>query len=308
MKVSAVIPHSGREDHLALCLSFLKRQTMDRRDYEVIVAGHISEDRTDIDRNSIKYLSISGEADAPFSPAKTRNAGIAAAEGDVLVFLDCDMLLSEDFLERAWNSLSQKSALVFSLRKRLPQGLTPRHEEDIRKVRCPKDEREIARAMLNREYGEIETLWLWAYSHTMCVRREDIKYTGGFFEGFTGWGIEDTELAYRLHRAGVPVECDSDSRCYHVWHREAYDKKRHKGYEENLRLFRSMYDDELLDGLELCFNAFNTAAAVMSGGLTFSYVCGLCMFEAYAKGLISEKSDERMEKWKRDSTAVPKQI
>lgn len=284
MKISVIIPHRGREEQLLSCLGALEEQTMNRDKYEVIVAGHVRKELSESLGPGTRYIKAVGEEEE-FSAAAMRNLGIREAEGDVLLFLDCDMLLPEAFLENLRENMKGGSKMLFALRKRLPRGTAPQRAK-LKRIKCPRDEREVARAMLNVSYENIETIWLWAYSHTMCVRRKDITELGGFREEFSGWGMEDTELAYRFFREGIPIICDHKSRCYHLWHRESYDRKRQRGYRENIEILRSIYKEPLLEGLDLCFGCFNTAAAAMAGGdMTPSYVCGLCMFEAYARGL-----------------------
>src|SRR5207248_7276046 len=87
--VSVIIPHFNDTDNLERCLQLLAAQTLPANQFEVIVA----------DNNSAGGLAavetICGVrarvVPAPIQgAAEARNAGVAAARGQVLAFLDSD--------------------------------------------------------------------------------------------------------------------------------------------------------------------------------------------------------------------------
>ncbi|HCU36165.1 MAG TPA: hypothetical protein DGT21_12175 [Armatimonadetes bacterium] len=45
--------------------------------------------------------------------------------------------------------------------------------------------------------------WYYAASNAISVERRLVEATSGWDEGYTGWGEEDMDFAYRLHRAGA---------------------------------------------------------------------------------------------------------
>lgn len=89
MRLSIVIPTLNEEAYLPLLLKSVDGQTL--TDYEVIVADAGSTDRT---------AAIAGEFGAAIvrggMPGVGRNAGAAAARGDIILFLDADVILSDD--------------------------------------------------------------------------------------------------------------------------------------------------------------------------------------------------------------------
>jgi hypothetical protein len=54
--------------------------------------------------------------------------------------------------------------------------------------------------------------WRLAWTANLSVDAKVFASVGGFDERFTGWGAEDMELAYRLHRFGARF-CWSDEAC-----------------------------------------------------------------------------------------------
>jgi GT2 family glycosyltransferase len=58
---------------------------------------------------------------------------------------------------------------------------------------------------------------LYFLTGNASVRRDDLLRVGSFDEQFTGYGHEDLELGYRLHKSGVEILYDPEAVNYH-WH------------------------------------------------------------------------------------------
>jgi len=91
--LSIIIPTYNEEDYLPLLLSSIEHQTL--RPLEVIVADAHSEDRTrEIAKNYGARVVKGG------MPGPGRNRGAQVANGDILLFLDADVILkSPTFLD-----------------------------------------------------------------------------------------------------------------------------------------------------------------------------------------------------------------
>ncbi len=103
--VSVIIPHYNDLDNLKRCLDLLDRQTLPRERFEIVVA----------DNNSACGLAAVAEvcgARARAVPApkqgagEARNAGVAAARGEVLAFIDSDCRPEPAWLERGVAALA----------------------------------------------------------------------------------------------------------------------------------------------------------------------------------------------------------
>ncbi|MER7056534.1 glycosyltransferase [Streptomyces sp. NPDC000351] len=96
-RVSVVIPNYNYAGTLELCLASLHSQTL--QPFEIIVSDDASTD------NSVAVAERFGcrvlRADTNRGVSTARNAGAAAARGDILFFLDSDQALSPDSLENA---------------------------------------------------------------------------------------------------------------------------------------------------------------------------------------------------------------
>ncbi|MDP1538478.1 MAG: glycosyltransferase [bacterium] len=98
--LSIIIPTLNEEKYLPLLLlSLAKQQTKQqnfREEYEVIVADAGSKDKTVAIAKSFGCKVVKGGL-----PAKGRNEGAKVAKGELLLFLDADLKLPPDFLEKS---------------------------------------------------------------------------------------------------------------------------------------------------------------------------------------------------------------
>ena len=91
MIFSIIIPTYNEEEYLPILLESIKEQDFD--DYEVIVADANSTDRTREIAKEYGCIVVDGGL-----PAVGRNSGAKVAKGDLLLFLDSDLQLTEDYL------------------------------------------------------------------------------------------------------------------------------------------------------------------------------------------------------------------
>lgn len=105
--LSIIIPTLNEEKYLPQLLKSIKRQNF--RDYEIIVADAGSEDKTvEIAKNYGCKISKGG------LPGKGRNEGAKIAKGDLLLFLDADVILPSQFLEKFLNEFKRKNLDIAS--------------------------------------------------------------------------------------------------------------------------------------------------------------------------------------------------
>jgi glycosyltransferase involved in cell wall biosynthesis len=107
---SIIIPAYNEEKYIAKCLrsiSLLKKPT----DYEVIVVNNASTDRTaEIVRDVLPEAKIIEEPKKGLTRAYNR--GTKEAKGDILVFVDADMILPQNHLERIIKEFERDPRLV----------------------------------------------------------------------------------------------------------------------------------------------------------------------------------------------------
>ncbi|GAB1765257.1 glycosyltransferase family 2 protein [Priestia megaterium] len=114
IKVSIVMPTYNKYHQTSLSLYGLSKQTCSHAEYEVILVDDASSDNTS---------DILKEVDVPFKfkyiqmkqnkgRSSVRNIGINHAEGDLLIFLDGEMLAPPSFIENHYKHHMHESNLV----------------------------------------------------------------------------------------------------------------------------------------------------------------------------------------------------
>jgi glycosyltransferase involved in cell wall biosynthesis len=105
--LSIIIPTLNEENYLPFLLSAIKSQGF--KDYEIIVADNNSKDKTrEISERFGCRIVLGG------LPARARNQGAKNAKGDLLLFLDADTMIVENFLENSLNEFKKRQLDVAS--------------------------------------------------------------------------------------------------------------------------------------------------------------------------------------------------
>ncbi len=100
--MSIVIPTYNRKEFLVRCLNSLAKQLIDRSTLEVIIVDDGSTDGTsEVGRTSHYPFQITYVQTPHCGPPHARNKGIELAKGEIVGFMDDDIVCREDFLERA---------------------------------------------------------------------------------------------------------------------------------------------------------------------------------------------------------------
>lgn len=107
LPVSIIIPTFNEEHLLPQLLSSLERQSVSPK--EIIVADAFSIDNTRAIAKEYGCKIVAGGL-----PAVARNNGVKAAKGEILLFLDADVILPPRFLEQTITEMSSKNLDITS--------------------------------------------------------------------------------------------------------------------------------------------------------------------------------------------------
>jgi len=106
--LSIIIPTLNEEKHLPLLLNSVRCQKV-KEDFEIIVADAGSADKTVEIAKSFGCKVVKGGL-----PAKGRNEGAKAAQGEILLFLDADLKLPNNFLEKSLKEFKDRKLDIAS--------------------------------------------------------------------------------------------------------------------------------------------------------------------------------------------------
>ena len=206
MFVSVVIPTYNRRPILEKCLLALERQQacpeIDR--YEVVVVDDGSTDGTpDWLRGAAeRFPHVRLIEQSHGGAAEGRNRGVDHAHGDVIVFIDSDLVVTDSFLSchasslvRSWEARGDRLCFTYGA-----------------VVNTANFEQPTAERHKLRDLS-------WAYFATgnVAIAKEVLQRAGLFDTGFRLYGWEDLELGERLRRMGVQlIKCPA-AVGYH-WH------------------------------------------------------------------------------------------
>jgi glycosyltransferase involved in cell wall biosynthesis len=105
--LSIIIPTLNEENYLPLLLESIKKQNFN--DYEIIVADAGSTDKTLEIAKRYGCITTAGGL-----PAKGKNKGAGIARGNLLFFLDADVILPEIFFEKSLNEFKKRNLKIAS--------------------------------------------------------------------------------------------------------------------------------------------------------------------------------------------------
>ncbi|WP_428963789.1 glycosyltransferase family 2 protein [Micromonospora fluostatini] len=234
LKCSVVIPYRQRLRNVNIALASLAEQTMDRSEFEVVVGAleHCSEYAAAARAHADRLNLVTVMRDGEWNPSRARNLALRHATGRVVVLLDADMAAPADFLEHLYQRYfahGQRVCVVGQM-----AGYDEIMEKDLGAVEVPPwahyrdvlagldtdGEPPLDRRWTGR-YAPATVRFPWAFARTavMALPRSLVTEHGLWFdEGFQGWGAEDQEWAFRIHRTGTPILMCRDVFALHVPH------------------------------------------------------------------------------------------
>jgi glycosyltransferase involved in cell wall biosynthesis len=203
-RVSVIVPAHNAAPVLAACLEAIRNSQI--VPIEVVVVDDASSDGTGAvaAQFGVAALRIEGK---PRGPAAARNLGARNARGDVLVFIDSDVVIHPTAIDRLLAPLRGDPGTVAafgSYDDRPPSRRTAALYGNLRHHHVHQHSRPAAR-----------TFW----AGCGAVRRSAFLTAGGFDESYRQPSIEDVELGLRLTAAGHRIRLVPEAQGTHlkVW-------------------------------------------------------------------------------------------
>jgi glycosyltransferase involved in cell wall biosynthesis len=217
MRATVVIPTYNRAERLSALLACLTTQGKNLA--RVVVCDDGSTDDTQRVTSSFEGklpLVYAWQSKEGFRAGQARNLGIARSIGEVVIFVDDDVLVARDFVDQhlaAHQGSNPRVAVGYRSRAFISgPPATPIVWDDYDDAEP--DDRVVDIGKRGEEITKHATPWLFVYSCNFSVTRsEDMPR---FDESFVGWGMEDIEYGYRLQHAGYEVVPALGARVLHA--------------------------------------------------------------------------------------------
>jgi GT2 family glycosyltransferase len=249
--VSIIVPTYGRPGRLGQLLATLLQQDIPSHQYEVIVvddgspepAGEIVGRVAEETPVSVKCLRKSNGG-----PAFARAFGAERARGDLLIFVDDDMLVASDFVREHMAAHREIGPAAVNC---LVDWRVEAHPKSFerwykRRVREWGEVRQAALRRIGDGLFAMPSALLTASN--LSVSRSDYQRVGGFDLGYTFPACEDQDFGIRLAAAGVRAVVTSRTRATHVETHNTLKsvcRRQAMGARETVRFMRRF---SLLDG------------------------------------------------------------
>lgn len=193
--LDVVIATRNRPEALERCLAALDRQTIE--DFAVIVVDDGSDQPVaDVVARFPELQATVVRHDRSRGPAAARNHGVEHVDARFVAFVDDDMVVEPDFLQRHLEAVStggDDDPIVSCGPFLEPPDWDPTPWNDWEAHQLKKSSKAL-------QTGRYPVSWRQFHTGNNCLPTARFRELGGFDETFMRG--EDDELAYRLHRSG----------------------------------------------------------------------------------------------------------
>lgn len=203
MKLSLIIVNYNTESHICDLLQDLMAQTLPTDQWQVVIVNNSQNDKLEIMMQrfqaSLSCTIIQSPQNVGFGRAM--NLGVEAAKGEYLLLINPDIrMLQEDYLQK----------LVDFAQDNLGFGVISTQILDGR-------QRDIS-TYYQYEFGYhlgFDNQICWFQGSLMLIRSDVFCKMDGFDDDFFMY-CEDTDLCYRIKKAGYPLLKNEQLKVYHI--------------------------------------------------------------------------------------------
>ena len=196
MNVSVVIPTYNRKAILEKCLKSLEKQTLNHNisNYEIVVVDDGSTDGTTSwilnNKKILPHVVLYKQEHG--GPALGRNLGVMKSKYEIIIFIDSDLIVLEDFL------VCHVNKLLSYWEKNNKKCFTYGSVINTSNFQKPEDEK----------YKLTDVSFAYFATGNVAISKELLLNVGLFDTSFSLYGWEDLELGERLKKIGTKlVKC-----------------------------------------------------------------------------------------------------
>lgn len=225
-KVSLIIPAYNNEEYVSFTLKALMHQSCSFDDWEIVLVDDSEDERMlqfkewQIPNLRIIEKEHSGRAD-------TRNVGIQNSNGEILIFMDSDMIVDEHFVENHYDchlkddcdiALGKVNHIVNDYKDKVRQIVDANEINKLEDIITKDDYLNLTRIVFQNREAADYIGWVCCLFSNCSVKREVLEKSGVFDVDFVGWGLEDIELGYRFFKEKFKFSFFENIKNYHVDH------------------------------------------------------------------------------------------
>jgi glycosyltransferase involved in cell wall biosynthesis len=200
--ISIIIPVYNGKETIHECLRAVNIQ--EYRDFECIVVDDGSKDETlDIARNfPFQIIQVEG---GPLGPSNARNHGVEHAKGDIVLFVDADVIIKSDSLAKVAQEFETHPDIA---------ALFGSYDENPTSLNFVSQYKNLIHHFVHQQ-GHENSATFW--SGFGAIRRDIFLKLGGFdAKQFPRPSIEDIDLGYRLKEAGYKTVLRKEIQVTHL--------------------------------------------------------------------------------------------
>jgi len=193
MNVSIVIPTYNRKPILLKCLRALENQKLNNNvgNYEIIVVDDGSTDGTPswINNNKEEIPHVVLYEQEHGGPALGRNLGVIKSKYEIIIFIDSDLIVLDDFI------ICHVDALLSFWNKKNTKCFTYGSVVNTSNFQNPQSEK----------YKLLDTSFAYFATGNVAIAKDLLLNVGLFDTSFSLYGWEDLELGERLKKIGTKL-------------------------------------------------------------------------------------------------------
>lgn len=255
MYISIIIPTYNKYQRLSMILLSLTFQTYSSEDFEVVIVddGSLDNTKKEVEEFQKKYPNINliYVYQKNMGRAIARNTGIQIASGELIIFLDDDRMVLPTFIEEHVRShMESDNKRIAVLGKRMNLFISGFQEqyEDIKAEYIKNSENLYKKAREEYYWRKVKKVvntsieWILFATGNVSIKKDILIEVGCFNKEFVGWGLEDTELGYRLFKQSIKMVINEKALNYHIEHARNQSERQHDEQTNN-ELFYSIHPE-----------------------------------------------------------------
>ena len=217
MHISVVVPNYNGHRTIAQCLTALLNQSVQHNNYEVIIVDDCSTDESKEYLQRAEKLYGNLEViyhDKNYGRCVARNNGIKAARGQLIIFIDNDIIVDSKIIEVHKRYHEENDPVHLAVISNLSYANEYLGNSNFGQYlnSCYIGNRSLSERM-KLDYCNLPSSYFGG--GISSVRHDDLMAVGLFDENIHGYGAEDEQMGYLLSQAGVRIVFAEDARALH---------------------------------------------------------------------------------------------